>query len=83
MARRADLFVSGLVLAAGGSQRLGLRKQLLPFDGNTMLTLTASPGSGVGADQAPPGGRSSSRVPLRPTARSDVVPAASVSAASA
>jgi len=37
MARRADLFVSGLVLAAGGSQRLGQPKQLLPFDGNTLL----------------------------------------------
>ena len=31
------MFVSGLVLAAGGSQRLGQPKQLLPFDGDTLL----------------------------------------------
>src|SRR3954469_19564321 len=37
MARRADAFVSGLVLAAGGSRRLGQPKQLLPFDGDTLL----------------------------------------------
>jgi len=30
-------FISGLVLGAGGSQRLGSPKQLLPFRGTTML----------------------------------------------
>jgi molybdenum cofactor cytidylyltransferase len=30
-------FVTGLVLAAGGSQRLGAPKQLLPYDGGTLL----------------------------------------------
>lgn len=30
-------FVTGLVLAAGGSQRLGAPKQLLPYNGKTLL----------------------------------------------
>src|SRR5262249_7204920 len=30
-------FISGLILGAGASQRLGPPKQLLPFRGNTML----------------------------------------------
>ncbi len=30
-------FVTGLVLAAGGSQRLGAPKQLLPYNGRTLL----------------------------------------------
>jgi molybdenum cofactor cytidylyltransferase len=33
----ADRFVSGLVLAAGGSSRLGQPKQLLPYRGATLL----------------------------------------------
>jgi molybdenum cofactor cytidylyltransferase len=33
----ADPFVSGLVLAAGGSSRLGRPKQLLPYRGTTLL----------------------------------------------
>jgi molybdenum cofactor cytidylyltransferase len=37
MARRTDVFVAGLVLAAGGSSRLGQPKQLLPLDGDTLL----------------------------------------------
>ena len=32
-----DPFVTGLVLAAGGSQRLGRPKQLLPYGGGTLL----------------------------------------------
>ena len=32
-----DAFVSGLVLAAGGSSRLGRPKQLLPYRGSTLL----------------------------------------------
>lgn len=32
-----DRFVTGLVLAAGGSQRLGQPKQLLPYPGGTLL----------------------------------------------
>lgn len=34
---RADLFVTGLVLGAGGSRRLGRPKQLLPYRGTTLL----------------------------------------------
>ena len=30
-------FVTGLVLAAGGSRRLGASKQLLPYNGRTLL----------------------------------------------
>jgi molybdenum cofactor cytidylyltransferase len=42
------VFVTGLVLAAGGSKRLGSPKQLLPYDGRTLLdhvldTARASP----------------------------------------
>ena len=31
------MFVTGLVLAAGGSSRLGQPKQVLPYDGTTLL----------------------------------------------
>jgi molybdenum cofactor cytidylyltransferase len=34
---RADLFVTGLVLGAGGSRRLGTPKQLLPYRDTTLL----------------------------------------------
>jgi molybdenum cofactor cytidylyltransferase len=34
---RAERFVAGLVLAAGGSTRLGQPKQLLPYGGGTLL----------------------------------------------
>jgi molybdenum cofactor cytidylyltransferase len=34
---RADPFVCGLVLGAGGSKRLGRPKQLLPYAGGTLL----------------------------------------------
>jgi molybdenum cofactor cytidylyltransferase len=37
MASPTEPFVSGLVLAAGGSRRLGEPKQLLPFGGTTLL----------------------------------------------
>jgi molybdenum cofactor cytidylyltransferase len=37
MPRRSDEFVTGLVLAAGGSSRLGQPKQLLPYRGGTLL----------------------------------------------
>ena len=36
-ASRTDGFVTGLVLGAGGSSRLGRPKQLLPYDGGTLL----------------------------------------------
>jgi molybdenum cofactor cytidylyltransferase len=36
-APRADLFVTGLVLGAGGSRRLGTPKQLLPYRDTTLL----------------------------------------------
>jgi molybdenum cofactor cytidylyltransferase len=37
MSPGADARVTGLVLAAGGSQRLGQSKQLLPYGGTTLL----------------------------------------------
>jgi molybdenum cofactor cytidylyltransferase len=37
MSRQRDRFVAGLVLAAGGSKRLGRPKQTLPSDGGTLL----------------------------------------------
>jgi molybdenum cofactor cytidylyltransferase len=36
------MFVTGLVLAAGGSRRLGRPKQLLPYRGRTLLDATLS-----------------------------------------
>ena len=37
MARPTERFVTGLVLAAGGSRRLGEPKQLLPYGSGTLL----------------------------------------------
>jgi molybdenum cofactor cytidylyltransferase len=37
---RADVFVTGLVLGAGGSKRLGRPKQLLPYGDRTLLDHT-------------------------------------------
>jgi molybdenum cofactor cytidylyltransferase len=42
MARPAERFVTGLVLAAGGSRRLGEPKQLLPYRSGTLLDHTLS-----------------------------------------
>ena len=39
---RPEQFVAGLVLAAGGSSRLGRPKQLLPFGGATLLDHTVA-----------------------------------------
>ena len=44
-------FVSGLVLAAGGSSRLGRPKQLLPYRGTTLLDWVVSTARGCDFDQ--------------------------------
>ena len=44
-------FVTGLVLAAGGSSRLGQPKQLLPYGGGTLLDHTLSTARDCGFDQ--------------------------------
>ncbi len=47
----ADPFVAGLVLAAGGSRRLGRPKQLLPFSGTTLLDHTVATARDCDFDQ--------------------------------
>jgi molybdenum cofactor cytidylyltransferase len=51
MAGRGDVFVAGLVLAAGGSSRLGHPKQLLPFGAATLLDHTVATARSCGFDQ--------------------------------
>jgi molybdenum cofactor cytidylyltransferase len=51
MAAPAEPFVAGLVLAAGGSSRLGRPKQLLPFGSATLLDHTIGPARRCGFDQ--------------------------------
>jgi molybdenum cofactor cytidylyltransferase len=45
------VFVTGLVLAAGGSMRLGEAKQLLPYRGRTLLDATLDVARACGFDQ--------------------------------
>jgi molybdenum cofactor cytidylyltransferase len=45
------MFVTGLVLAAGGSRRLGEAKQLLPYRGRTLLDATLDMARACGFDQ--------------------------------
>jgi molybdenum cofactor cytidylyltransferase len=45
------LFVTGIVLAAGGSRRLGQAKQLLPYNGSTLLDATLATARSAGFDQ--------------------------------
>jgi molybdenum cofactor cytidylyltransferase len=47
----SEAFVAGLVLAAGGSQRLGQPKQLLPFGTATLLDHTVATARGCAFDQ--------------------------------
>jgi molybdenum cofactor cytidylyltransferase len=47
----AERFVTGLVLAAGGSSRLGAPKQLLPYGSGTLLDHTVATARGSGFDQ--------------------------------
>jgi molybdenum cofactor cytidylyltransferase len=47
----SDAFVAGLVLAAGGSRRLGRPKQLLPYHGSTLLDHTIATARGCEFDQ--------------------------------
>jgi molybdenum cofactor cytidylyltransferase len=51
MARPAERFVTGLVLAAGGSSRLGEPKQLLPYGSGTLLGHTLDTARASGFDQ--------------------------------
>jgi molybdenum cofactor cytidylyltransferase len=51
MPRSADPFVAGLVLAAGGSSRLGQPKQLLPFGPVTLLDHTVATARRCSFDQ--------------------------------
>jgi molybdenum cofactor cytidylyltransferase len=48
---KADPFVAGLVLAAGGSSRLGRPKQLLPFGPGTLLDHTVATARSCAFDQ--------------------------------
>ena len=48
---RADAFVCGLVLGAGGSTRLGRPKQLLPFGNGTLLDHTLGTARACNFDQ--------------------------------
>jgi molybdenum cofactor cytidylyltransferase len=47
----AEPFVAGLVLAAGGSRRLGRPKQLLPYRGATLLDAALGTARACGLDQ--------------------------------
>jgi molybdenum cofactor cytidylyltransferase len=47
----SEAFVAGLVLAAGGSKRLGQPKQLLPFGTATLLDHTVATARGCAFDQ--------------------------------
>jgi len=51
MARPAERFVTGLILAAGGSRRLGEPKQLLPYGSGTLLDHTLATARASGFDQ--------------------------------
>ena len=51
MRARAEPFVAGLVLAAGGSRRLGQPKQLLPYGGATLLDHVLDAARACGFDQ--------------------------------
>ena len=51
MQSRTDPFVTGLVLGAGGSSRLGAPKQLLPYGGGTLLGHVVGVARGCGFDQ--------------------------------
>jgi molybdenum cofactor cytidylyltransferase len=51
MARPTERFVTGLVLAAGGSRRLGEPKQLLPYGSGTLLDHALETARATGFDQ--------------------------------
>jgi molybdenum cofactor cytidylyltransferase len=51
MPARTDPFVTGLVLGAGGSKRLGRPKQLLPYGDGTLLGHVAATARSCGFDQ--------------------------------
>jgi molybdenum cofactor cytidylyltransferase len=51
MARPTERFITGLVLAAGGSRRLGEPKQLLPYGSGTLLDRALDTARSSGFDQ--------------------------------
>src|SRR3954467_12221620 len=51
LSSRADVFVTGLVLGAGGSKRLGRPKQLLPYGDRTLLDHTLATARACDFDQ--------------------------------
>ena len=51
MCPRPDGFIAGLVLAAGGSSRLGQPKQTLPYNGTTLLGHVLDSARACGFDQ--------------------------------
>jgi molybdenum cofactor cytidylyltransferase len=51
MPRRTDVFVTAVVLAAGGSSRLGRPKQLLPYGDATLLDHTLATARACAVDQ--------------------------------
>src|SRR5215208_2381042 len=52
MPARAEPFVTGLVLGAGASKRLGRPKQLLPYRGGTLLGHVVGTARACGFDQS-------------------------------
>lgn len=72
---QADPFITGLVLGAGGSRRLGRPKQLLPYGGGTLLDHTVATARACDFDQlvVPIGGASDEVIERVDLSGADVV----------